>query len=321
MGNCLTILVNLQCKKFLRHTVSIHPLINAQKQSPNHPGYGVQPFSGNFSGKMIVLDRKTERLELYYDLGRELGRGQFGVIRHCTSKITGEELACKSIEKRRLTNPGDAEDVRREIQVLERLSCHPNIVELKAVYEDLEFVHLVMELCEGGELFDRIIEKKAFSEAEAAKVLKTLMEVVQYCHGHGILHRDLKPENILLATREASSPIKVADFGLARCFKPDNKFSEMAGSAYYIAPEVLRGEYGEAIDVWSAGIVLYILLTGVPPFWDETEEGIFEAIRIGNFDLSCDPWTSISSAAKELVKGMICPDVEKRLTPLQVLSK
>ncbi|KAJ7566523.1 hypothetical protein O6H91_02G107000 [Diphasiastrum complanatum] len=320
MGNvCLTLLDSVSAKRFLRHTLSIHPFSNWQNRSPNSSAYGVKG-SSNRSEETIVLDRKTEPVEERYELGRELGRGQFGVIRLCTDIITGEELACKSIEKYKLTTPGDVEDVKREIQVLERLAGHPNIVELKAVYEDADFVHLVMELCAGGELFDRIIEKRAFSEEEAARVVKTLMEVVQYCHGHGVMHRDLKPENILLATRDATSPIKVADFGLSMCFKPGQKFSGMAGSAYYIAPEVLRGEYDEAVDVWSAGVVLYILLTGVPPFWDETEEGIFEAIKIGNVDLSCDPWTKISSAAKELVKGMLCSDVKKRLTPEKVLN-
>ncbi|KAJ7520758.1 hypothetical protein O6H91_19G021900 [Diphasiastrum complanatum] len=267
-----------------------------------------------------ILDRSTGYLAAEYELGRKLGNGQFGVIRLCTNKHTGEEFACKSIQKSSLLSAEDVDDVRREIQVMKRVVGHPNIVELKAVYEDQDWVHLVMELCEGGELFDYITQNEEFSEQEAAQVCKILMDVLKHCHSRGVIHRDLKPENILLFKKKSLFPVKVADFGLAVNADHGQKFSGMAGSAYYIAPEVLKGDYGEEIDVWSAGVILYILLSGVPPFWDETEKGIFDAIRNGKLDLSSSPWPSMSAEVKDLLKGMLCPDVKQRLTPEQVSS-
>lgn len=136
----------------------------------------------------------------------------------------------------------------------------------------------------------------------------------------GVMHRDLKPENILLADSSDSSAIKLADFGLALCFSPGQKFSGMAGSAYYIAPEVLQGRYSEEIDIWSAGVILYILLSGVPPFWGETEQEIFEAIKEGKVDFPEDPWCKVSHSAKDLIKGMLCFDATARLTPSQILE-
>ena len=155
-----------------------------------------------------------------YVLGKELGWGQFGVIRSCLDLVTGERLACKSIPKDRLVSADDLKSVKLEIEVMAKLSGHPNVVDLKAVYEEEGFVHLVMELCAGGELFHRIEKCGRFSERDGGWLFQQLMEVVVYCHENGIVHRDLKPENVLLATRSSSSPIKLADFGLATYIKP-----------------------------------------------------------------------------------------------------
>jgi calcium-dependent protein kinase len=155
-----------------------------------------------------------------YQLGDQLGWGQFGVIRSCADLVTGEALACKSIAKGRLVCPDDVRGVRLEIEVMARLSGHPNVVDLKAVYEDEESVHLVMELCAGGELFHRLQERGCFPEHEAAALFRYLMEVVAHCHSKGIVHRDLKPENILLVSKSPSSAIKLADFGLATYTQP-----------------------------------------------------------------------------------------------------
>ncbi|KAJ7199524.1 hypothetical protein O6H91_Y498100 [Diphasiastrum complanatum] len=323
MGNCMSwceLLGGLGSQKALRRTFSFHCYDLSYRNSRKYDPGKEQKSYLDSEGKVTVLDRTTEDLEVHYDLGPELGRGQFGLIRLCTDKQTGERFACKSIQKSKLVTAADVADVRREIRVMQRLAGHPNIVELKAVYEDEEWVHLVMELCEGGELFDYITKKKTFTEEAAAQVCKTLMEVLQFCHAKGVIHRDLKPENILLGKRGSLLPIKVADFGLAINMRRGERFFGMAGSAYYIAPEVLRGDYGPEIDVWSAGVILYILLSGVPPFWDDTEDGIFEAIQFGHLDLSSSPWPSMSSAVKDLLKGMMCPDVKRRLTPEQVLS-
>ncbi|PUZ62414.1 hypothetical protein GQ55_4G355800 [Panicum hallii var. hallii] len=218
-------------------------------------------------------------LEDRYALGPQLGWGQFGVIRSCSDLVTGEALACKSIAKDRLVSPDDVRGVKLEIEVMARLSGHPNVVDLKAVYEDEDSVHLVMELCAGGELFHRLEERGFFSEHEAAVLFRYLMEVVAHCHSKGIVHRDLKPENVLLVSKSPSSPIKLADFGLATYIQPGRSLSGMVGSPFYIAPEVLSGGYNEAADVWSAGVILYILLSGIPPFWGKTKSKIFECIR------------------------------------------
>ncbi|KAK6153366.1 hypothetical protein DH2020_013005 [Rehmannia glutinosa] len=207
------------------------------------------------------------RISDKYVLGRELGRGEFGVTYLCTDRETREALACKSISKKKLRTAVDIEDVRREVAIMSSLPEHLNIVKLRATYEDDEAVHLVMELCEGGELFDRIVARGHYSERAAAAVAKTIAEVVRMCHQHGVMHRDLKPENFLFANKKENSALKVIDFGLSVFFKPGERFSEIVGSPYYMAPEVLKRNYGPEVDIWSAGVILYILLCGVPPFW------------------------------------------------------
>ncbi|KAF8662223.1 hypothetical protein HU200_056424 [Digitaria exilis] len=259
-------------------------------------------------------------LEDRYALGPQLGWGQFGVIRSCSDLVTGEALACKSIAKDRLVSADDVRGVKLEIEVMARLSGHPNVVDLKAVYEDEDSVHLVMELCAGGELFHRLEERGFFSEHEAAVLFRYLMEVVAHCHSKGIVHRDLKPENILLVSKSPSSPIKLADFGLATYIQPGRSLSGMVGSPFYIAPEVLSGGYNEAADVWSAGVILYILLSGFPPFWGKTKSKIFECIRSTELRFPSDPWDRVSDSAKELVTGMLRRDPRQRLTAKQVLE-
>ncbi|KAL3694786.1 hypothetical protein R1sor_008437 [Riccia sorocarpa] len=267
-----------------------------------------------------VLGRPLEDVRSIYTLGRELGRGQFGVTHLCTHKVTGELLACKSIAKRKLTNKDDVEDVRREVQIMHHLEGQKNIVELKGAYEDKHNVHLVMELCAGGELFDRIIQRGHYSEAAAAALCRTIVQVVQTCHSLGVMHRDLKPENFLLANKKEDAPLKATDFGLSVFFKPGERFTDIVGSAYYVAPEVLKRNYGPEADVWSAGVILYILLCGVPPFWAETEQGIFDAVLQGHIDFSSDPWPKISPKAKDLVKRMLNQNPKERLTAAEVLS-
>ncbi|XWS37427.1 hypothetical protein CRYUN_Cryun19dG0042000 [Craigia yunnanensis] len=268
---------------------------------------------------VIPLSHRT-RIGDKYILGRELGRGEFGITYLCTDRETREGLACKSISKRKLRTPIDIEDVRREVVIMSTLPEHPNIVKLKATYEDNENVHLVMELCEGGELFDRIVAKGHYTERAAATVAKTIAEVVRMCHENGVMHRDLKPENFLFANKKEHAPLKAIDFGLSVFFKPGERFSEIVGSPYYMAPEVLKRNYGPEVDVWSAGVILYILLCGVPPFWAETEQGVALAILRGVIDFKREPWPQVSESAKSLVRQMLEPDPKKRLTAQQVLE-
>ncbi|KAH7428454.1 hypothetical protein KP509_09G002600 [Ceratopteris richardii] len=255
-----------------------------------------------------------------YSLGRELGRGEFGITYLCTNRVTQEVFACKSISKRKLRTAVDVEDVRREVLIMHQLPAHPNIVSLKGVFEDDNAVHLVMEFCEGGELFDRILARGHYSERAAATVIRTIVEVVQACHKNGVIHRDLKPENFLFANKREDSPLKAIDFGLSVSFKKGEKFSEIVGSPYYMAPEVLRRNYGPEVDIWSTGVILYILLCGVPPFWADTEQGVAQAILRGIIDFRRDPWPNVSDKAKSLVCGMLEPDPRRRLTAQKVLE-
>ncbi|PKI53125.1 hypothetical protein CRG98_026487 [Punica granatum] len=269
----------------------------------------------------ILESTQISNLKDRYVLEEQLGWGQFGIIRACLDKFTGEVLACKSIAKDRLVTPEDVQSVKLEIEIMTKLSGHPNIVNLRVVYEEEDYVHLLMELCMGGELFHRLEKHGRFSEMEARFLFRHLMEVVKYCHDNGVIHRDLKPENILLVSTSRKSPIKLADFGLATYIKPGQYLHGTVGSPFYIAPEVLVGGYNQAADVWSAGVILYILLSGLAPFWGRTKSKIFEAVRAANLRFPSSHWDSVSSSAKELIAGMLQLDPSKRLTAAEVLGE
>nr|DAD29749.1 TPA_asm: hypothetical protein HUJ06_031217 [Nelumbo nucifera] len=309
MGNCCT-----------TPTLAIGNKKAKKKPNPFSIDYSVNYAAGG-ENKLTVLKEPTGTdIESTYELGRELGRGEFGVTYLCTDKSTGEQFACKSISKKKLRTAIDVEDVRREVEIMRHLPNHPNIVSLKDTYEDDNAVHLVMELCEGGELFDRIVARGHYTERAAAAVTRTIVEVVQVCHKHGVMHRDLKPENFLFANKKETAPLKAIDFGLSMFFKPGDRFTEIVGSPYYMAPEVLKRNYGPEVDVWSCGVILYILLCGVPPFWAETEQGVAQAIIRSVLDFTRDPWPKVSDNAKDLVKKMLDPDPTQRLTAQQVLD-
>ncbi|XP_073006152.1 calcium-dependent protein kinase 10-like isoform X2 [Typha latifolia] len=266
-----------------------------------------------------VLKRKTENLKDIYSLGRKLGQGQFGTTYLCVEKATGKEYACKSILKRKLATEEDVEDVRREIQIMHHLAGHPNVISIKGAYEDAVAVHLVMDLCAGGELFDRIVQKGHYTERKAAELGRVIAGVVEACHSLGVMHRDLKPENFLFVNQTEEASLKTIDFGLSIFFRPGDTFTDVVGSPYYVAPEVLKKKYGPEADIWSAGVIIYILLCGVPPFWAESEQGIFEEVLHGNLDFQSEPWPSISESAKDLLRKMLVRDPKKRLTAHEVL--
>ncbi|XP_074275564.1 calcium-dependent protein kinase 26-like [Silene latifolia] len=266
-----------------------------------------------------VMGHKTANIRDLYLLGRKLGQGQFGTTYLCTEIATGIDYACKSISKRKLISKEDVEDVRREIQIMHHLAGHKNIVMIKGAYEDPLYVHIVMELCSGGELFDRIIQRGHYSERKAAELTKVVVGVVETCHSLGVMHRDLKPENFLLVNKDDDFSLKAIDFGLSVFFKPGQVFRDVVGSPYYVAPEVLLKHYGPEADVWTAGVILYIFLSGVPPFWAETQQGIFDAVLKGHIDFESDPWPLISDSAKDLIRKMLCSQPSERLTAHQVL--
>ncbi|KAK4382290.1 Calcium-dependent protein kinase [Sesamum angolense] len=266
------------------------------KPNPYAIDYGGSEPNG---GKSTVLSNPTGyNIKEFYELGRELGRGEFGITYLCTDKSNGEVFACKSISKKKLRTRVDIEDVRREVEIMRHLPKHPNIVSLKDTYEDDNAVHLVMELCEGGELFDRIVARGHYTERAAAAVTRTIVEVIQ----------------------KETAPLKAIDFGLSIFFKPGERFDEIVGSPYYMAPEVLKRNYGPEVDVWSAGVILYILLCGIPPFWAETEQGVAQAIIRSVVDFKRDPWPKVSDKAKDLVKKMLNPDPKQRPTAQEVLD-
>uniref|UniRef100_A0A166F429 non-specific serine/threonine protein kinase n=1 Tax=Daucus carota subsp. sativus TaxID=79200 RepID=A0A166F429_DAUCS len=267
-----------------------------------------------------ILGKPFEDIRGKYTLGKELGRGQFGCVYQCTENSSGQLYACKSILKRKLVSKNDKEDIKREIQILQHLSGQPNIVEFKGVFEDRQSVHLVMELCAGGELFDRIIAQGHYSERAAATICRQIVNVVHVCHFMGVMHRDLKPENFLLSSKDKDAMLKATDFGLSVFIEEGKVYRNIVGSAYYVAPEVLRRSYGKEIDIWSAGVILYILLSGVPPFWAENEKGIFDAILEGVIDFESEPWPSVSNSAKDLVRKMLTQDPRRRITSAQVLG-
>ncbi|KAK2982067.1 hypothetical protein RJ640_003192 [Escallonia rubra] len=250
------------------------PVDAAKQNKPNHikrvSSVGLQVES--------VLKRKTENLKEIYSLGRKLGQGQFGTTFLCIEKGTGKELACKSIAKRKLTTEEDVEDVRREIQIMHHLAGHPHVISIVGAYEDAVAVHVVMELCAGGELFDRIIQRGHYTERKAAELARIIVGVVASCHSLGVMHRDLKPENFLFINEEEESPLKTIDFGLSVFFRPGETFSDVVGSPYYVAPEVLRKHYGPECDVWSAGDFILLSLFLMLSPGTETEQGIFEQV-------------------------------------------
>lgn len=264
--------------------------------------------------KSHILGISYSCIEDSYVMGPELGEGLAGIIRYCVDRRTGESLACKTLPKSRMVSVADIASVRTEICALRKLSDHPAVAGMRYLAEDDENVHIVMELGEGGDLFDRIQQRGRFSEENAAKVVRSLFSVVHYGHSYGIVHRDIKPENILLTSPHSDTAIKVIDFGQSVFIQRGTKLTHPIGTPYYIAPEVLDCSYGRECDMWSVGVVLYVLLCGVPPFWEDSQEQTFEKIRKADLDVSNGPWREISSEAKDLVRRLLCRDPSKRIS-------
>ncbi|KAG6605265.1 CDPK-related kinase 5, partial [Cucurbita argyrosperma subsp. sororia] len=259
-----------------------------------------------------------------YELGEEVGRGHFGYTRAARVKKgehKGQQVAVKIIPKSKMTTAIAIEDVRREVKILKSLSGHNNLVNFYDAYEDHDNVYIVMELCEGGELLDRILSRGGkYTEEDARTVMKQILHVVAFCHLQGVAHRDLKPENFLFTSKDEDSLLKAIDFGLSDFVKPDERLNDIVGSAYYVAPEVLHRSYSTEADVWSIGVIAYILLCGSRPFWARTESGIFKAVLKADPIFDEPPWPSLSSEAKDFVKRLLVKDPRKRMSAAQALS-
>ncbi|XP_038882543.1 calcium-dependent protein kinase 28-like [Benincasa hispida] len=257
-----------------------------------------------------------------YTIGKLLGHGQFGYTYVAIDKANGDRVAVKKIEKNKMILPIAVEDVKREVRILQELTGHENVVQFHNAFEDDSYVYIVMELCEGGELLDRILSKKdsRYTEKDAAVVVRQMLKVAAECHLHGLVHRDMKPENFLFKSAKEDSHLKATDFGLSDFIKPGKKFHDIVGSAYYVAPEVLKRKSGPESDVWSIGVITYILLCGRRPFWDKTEDGIFKEVLRNKPDFRRKPWPSISPSAKDFIKKLLVKDPRARLTAAQALS-
>ncbi|TQD89552.1 hypothetical protein C1H46_024887 [Malus baccata] len=262
----------------------------------------------------------TSRLEV----GDELGRGHFGYTcsaRYKKGEFKGQQVAVKVIPKTKMTTAIAIEDVRREVKILRALSGHSNLVKFYDAFEDSDNVYIVMELCEGGELLDRILSRGGkYSEDDAKTVMVQILNVVAFCHLQGVVHRDLKPENFLYTAKDENSQLKAIDFGLSDFARPDQRLNDIVGSAYYVAPEVLHRSYSTEADVWSIGVIAYILLCGSRPFWSRTESGIFRAVLKADPSFDEAPWPTLSLEAKDFVKRLLNKDPRKRMTAAQALS-
>uniref|UniRef100_A0A804PAB2 Protein kinase domain-containing protein n=1 Tax=Zea mays TaxID=4577 RepID=A0A804PAB2_MAIZE len=236
-----------------------------------------------------------------YELGKEVGRGHFGhtcLVRARKGDMRGQVLAVKVISKAKMTTAISIEDVRREVKILKALSGHSNLVKFYDACEDALNVYIIMELCEGGELLDRILSRGGrYNEGDAKIIVEQILKVVAFCHLQGVVHRDLKPENFLFSTREEHSPMKIIDFGLSDFIRPDERLNDIVGSAYYVAPEVLHR-----------------------PFWARTESGIFRSVLRADPNFEDSPWQSVSPEAKDFVKRLLNKDYRKRMTAAQALS-
>ncbi|RLN33231.1 calcium-dependent protein kinase 28-like [Panicum miliaceum] len=260
--------------------------------------------------------------EARYSLGKLLGHGQFGYTFAAVDRASGDRVAVKRIDKNKMVLPVAVEDVKREVKILKALQGHENVVHFYNAFEDDNFVYIVMELCEGGELLDRILAKKdsRYSEKDAAVIVRQMLKVAAECHLHGLVHRDMKPENFLFKSTKEDSPLKATDFGLSDFIRPGKQFRDIVGSAYYVAPEVLKRKSGPESDVWSIGVITYILLCGRRPFWDKTEDGIFKEVLKNKPDFRRKPWPNITPAAKDFVQKLLVKDPRARLTAAQALS-
>jgi len=259
---------------------------------------------------------KPRRIADHYDFGRELGRGGFSIVKEATRKATKEVFAVKIIEKNQAAD--ELQLLQREIDIMRKLK-HSHIIALEEVFDEPDFIYLVLELVTGGELFDQIVSRGMYTERDAAKVVRQILEAVAYMHDNGIAHRDLKPENLLLSG-PTSDVIKITDFGLSKDFGTGT-LKTSCGTPDYVAPEVLKGDpYDNSVDIWSIGVITYILLCGFPPFYGNTDPQIFDKILKVQYDFPSPDWDNISDDAKQFVSAILKGDPNARPTAMDCLE-
>ncbi|XP_048513361.1 calcium/calmodulin-dependent protein kinase type II alpha chain isoform X20 [Athalia rosae] len=255
-----------------------------------------------------------------YDLKEELGKGAFSVVRRCVQKSSGLEFAAKIINTKKLS-ARDFQKLEREARICRKLQ-HPNIVRLHDSIQEENFHYLVFDLVTGGELFEDIVAREFYSEADASHCIQQILESVHHCHHNGVVHRDLKPENLLLASKAKGAAVKLADFGLAIEVQGEQQaWFGFAGTPGYLSPEVLKKEpYGKPVDIWACGVILYILLVGYPPFWDEDQHRLYAQIKAGAYDYPSPEWDTVTPDAKNLINQMLTVNPSKRITASDALK-
>nr|XP_034174152.1 calcium/calmodulin-dependent protein kinase type II alpha chain isoform X6 [Osmia lignaria] len=255
-----------------------------------------------------------------YDLKEELGKGAFSVVRRCVQKSTGHEFAAKIINTKKLT-ARDFQKLEREARICRKLQ-HQNIVRLHDSIQEENYHYLVFDLVTGGELFEDIVAREFYSEADASHCIQQILESVHHCHHNGVVHRDLKPENLLLASKAKGAAVKLADFGLAIEVQGEAQaWFGFAGTPGYLSPEVLKKEpYGKPVDIWACGVILYILLVGYPPFWDEDQHRLYAQIKAGSYDYPSPEWDTVTPEAKNLINQMLTVNPSKRITASEALK-
>ncbi|XP_059215264.1 calcium/calmodulin-dependent protein kinase type II subunit gamma isoform X20 [Centropristis striata] len=265
---------------------------------------------------VVTSTRFTDEYQLY----EELGKGAFSVVRRCVKKSTGQEYAAKIINTKKLS-ARDHQKLEREARIC-RLLKHPNIVRLHDSISEEGFHYLVFDLVTGGELFEDIVAREYYSEADASHCINQILESVSHIHQHDIVHRDLKPENLLLASKMKGAAVKLADFGLAIEVQGDQQaWFGFAGTPGYLSPEVLRKDpYGKPVDIWACGVILYILLVGYPPFWDEDQHKLYQQIKAGAYDFPSPEWDTVTPEAKNLINQMLTINPAKRITADQAIK-
>lgn len=256
----------------------------------------------------------------HYDVKEELGRGAFSVVKLAVHKKTGEKFAVKIIDKKNVG--AEAVRLQTEIEILQKVK-HPNIICLKELFDTPENLYLVTELVTGGELFDKIVEKGSYTEKDAAVLVVKMVSAIEYLHSIGIVHRDLKPENLLLKSPNEDTEVKIADFGLSKIVSKQAAAIMLTacGTPGYVAPEVLTAQgYGEEVDMWSIGVITYILLCGFPPFYSEDLPVLFDSIMRADYDFPPEYWNHISESAKNFIKKLLVVDPSTRLTAKKALE-
>uniref|UniRef100_A0A671QPT1 calcium/calmodulin-dependent protein kinase n=2 Tax=Sinocyclocheilus TaxID=75365 RepID=A0A671QPT1_9TELE len=265
---------------------------------------------------LTICTRFTDEYQLF----EELGKGAFSVVRRCVKISSGQEYAAKIINTKKLS-ARDHQKLEREARIC-RLLKHPNIVRLHDSISEEGFHYLVFDLVTGGELFEDIVAREYYSEADASHCIQQILESVHHCHVNGIVHRDLKPENLLLASKMKGAAVKLADFGLAIEVQGDQQaWFGFAGTPGYLSPEVLRKDpYGKPVDMWACGVILYILLVGYPPFWDEDQHRLYQQIKAGAYDFPSPEWDTVTPDAKDLINKMLTINPSKRITAAEALK-